>query len=90
MRIAQEIEFLLGNGCAKAALRQPGQHESNQPVAKLVMPRRVSRHVNQLPLDQFVVFGSFGREPLKILDREQGAGRHSSYSNEVAAPVQTS
>jgi hypothetical protein len=42
------------------------------------MPRGVSRYVNQSPIDQFVVFGIFGREPLKIVDREQGAGRHRS------------
>jgi hypothetical protein len=35
------------------------------------MPGSVSRHVNQFPLDQF------GREQLKIVDREQGAGRHT-------------
>jgi hypothetical protein len=37
------------------------------------MPGSISGHVNKLPLDQFVVFGSFGRELLKIVDCEQGA-----------------
>jgi hypothetical protein len=42
------------------------------------MPGSISGHVNQFPLDQFVVFGSFGRETLKIVDCEQGARRHGS------------
>jgi hypothetical protein len=42
------------------------------------MPGSVSGHVHQFPLDQFVVFGSFGREQLKIVDCEEVAGRHGS------------
>jgi hypothetical protein len=74
MRIAEKIEFLLGNGCPKTSLSHPGKHQRNEPVPKLVVPGSISGHVNQFPLDQFVVFGSFGREQLKIVDREQGAG----------------
>jgi hypothetical protein len=48
------------------------------------MSRSVSGYVNQFPLDQFVVFGSFGRKPLKIVDREQGAGKLDIVASKLA------
>ena len=40
------------------------------------MPGSIAGYVNQSPLYQFVVLGNLARKPLKIIDREQGAGRH--------------